>query len=213
MSAPPGLGRSTLRVLLDLRHPYAFLALAPSEAFGESLPIGVDWLPQRAPLLKPPVQAREGDDRATRHRRHRARATACEIETYAALQGLVLRDYYRAGEVDAAELGWLWVRERCPERLPAYLKRLFGAYWALELDASDGGEIAALVEELNADAASFRDWSADVGPSALGALRQELQDFDLSTPAYVLGDEVFYGRQHLPMIRWILKGRSGPAPI
>ena len=26
-------------------------------------------------------------------------------------------------------------------------------------------------------------------------------------------DEVFVGRQHLPMIRWILGGRVGPPPI
>ena len=32
-------------------------------------------------------------------------------------------------------------------------------------------------------------------------------------PAYVVEDEVFYGRQHLPMIGWILDGRSGPVPI
>jgi 2-hydroxychromene-2-carboxylate isomerase len=32
-------------------------------------------------------------------------------------------------------------------------------------------------------------------------------------PGFVVEDEVFYGRQHLPMIRWILEGRSGPVPI
>jgi 2-hydroxychromene-2-carboxylate isomerase len=32
-------------------------------------------------------------------------------------------------------------------------------------------------------------------------------------PAYLVEEEVFYGRQHLPMIRWILAGRSGPIPI
>ncbi|MCE2390183.1 MAG: hypothetical protein J4G09_01730 [Proteobacteria bacterium] len=213
MSVSGGSGRSTLRILLDLRHPYAFLALAPAEAFGELLRIDIDWLPQRAPLLKPPEPAREGDDRAARHRRYRARATAREIETYAAAQGLALRDYYRQGDVEAAELSWLWVRERCPERLPAYLQRLFRAYWALELDASDPGEVAALVEESGADGGPFRDWSAGAGTAALAELRGELRELDLATPAYVLDDEVFYGRQHLPMIRWILQGRSGPAPI
>ena len=33
------------------------------------------------------------------------------------------------------------------------------------------------------------------------------------TPAYLLGDEVFIGRQHLPLIRWRLEGERGPGPI
>jgi hypothetical protein len=32
-------------------------------------------------------------------------------------------------------------------------------------------------------------------------------------PCYLVEDEVFLGRQHLPMIRWILGGRRGPGPI
>ena len=28
-----------------------------------------------------------------------------------------------------------------------------------------------------------------------------------------VGDEIFIGRQHLPMIGWILDGRVGPGPI
>ena len=34
-----------------------------------------------------------------------------------------------------------------------------------------------------------------------------------SAPTFVVGDELFRGRQHLPMIRWILGGRAGPGPI
>ena len=31
-------------------------------------------------------------------------------------------------------------------------------------------------------------------------------------PTYVVGDEVFFGREHLPYIRWLLSGKLGPAP-
>ena len=32
-------------------------------------------------------------------------------------------------------------------------------------------------------------------------------------PAYLTCGEVFLGRQHLPMIRWLLEGEKGPVPI
>ena len=31
-------------------------------------------------------------------------------------------------------------------------------------------------------------------------------------PTYVVDREVFFGREHLPMVRWLLEGRQGPAP-
>ena len=31
-------------------------------------------------------------------------------------------------------------------------------------------------------------------------------------PGYVLEGEYFFGREHLPMVRWILAGRQGGAP-
>ena len=31
-------------------------------------------------------------------------------------------------------------------------------------------------------------------------------------PTYVLGDEILFGREHIPYIRWSLSGRVGPAP-
>ena len=33
------------------------------------------------------------------------------------------------------------------------------------------------------------------------------------TPAYLVDGEVFLGRAHLPMVRWILSNRAGPPPI
>jgi 2-hydroxychromene-2-carboxylate isomerase len=208
------LGAARLSVLLDVRYPLAYLALQPTIAFAESLGIDVDWLPLSVPALNPPTEPREDDDRGVRHRRYRARAIAREIDVYAGAQGLMLRDYYRSGSAEAGNLGWLWVRQRHPERLQPYLVELFRAYWALELDVSSQEQIAALLDSLAAEGATFRDWSRDEGPAAAEELAEELRGRGLfQVPAYVVEDEVFYGRQHLPMIRWILTGRSGPVPI
>ena len=71
-----------------------------------------------------------------------------------------------------------------------------------------------IVESHGGDGAAFRAWAESRGPDALASIAAELRDFGVyQSPAYVLNGEVFYGRQHLPMIRWILEGRSGPGPI
>jgi 2-hydroxychromene-2-carboxylate isomerase len=200
-------------VLLDVRHPLAYLALGPARALGEELALAFDWLPLAVPPLKPPSEPASNDDRGVRHRRYRAQAIAREIEIYGAAQGLVLRDTYREGDAQAANLAWLWVRARHRPLLPDFLAELFRAHWARELDPADPEAVARLVERLAADSDDLRAWSEGEGRIAAEALASELRDFGLfQVPAFVVDDEVFYGRQHQPMIRWILGGRVGVPP-
>ncbi len=214
MSLSAGIDSARLSVLLDVRYPLAYLALHPTIALAESQGLQINWLPLGVPMLNPPSAAGEGDDRGIRHRRSRAQAIAREIGTYAAARGLVLREVYRDGPADAGNLGWLWLRDRAPETLQEYLAELFRRYWSLELDVSSREQVAALLDSVGADGARFLDWSADEGPSSAAAIAGELRDRGLfQVPAYIVEDEVFYGRQHLPMIRWILEGRSGPVPV
>ena len=203
-----------LSVVLDIRHPFAYLALQPAADLADDLGIEINWLPLVVPPLNAPSEPGSDDDRGIRHRRYRAEAIAREIETYAAIQGLVLRDYYRDGNPGAANLGWLWLRERHPDRLHAYLTEVFRAYWAAELDPSSEAAVTAIVDSLGGDAAEFRAWCGDDGPATAEALTEELRERGLyGAPGYILQDEVFLGRQHLPMIRWMLEGRKGPGPI
>jgi 2-hydroxychromene-2-carboxylate isomerase len=202
-----------LSVVLDLRHPLACLALRPTIDFARSMACDVDWLPLSVPPLRPPSAAGPGDDRGTLHRRYRAEALAREIQTYAEAQGLVIREPHRTGDVVLAHLAWLWVRERDPARLPPFLTGLFRSYWALELDASSREAVASQVEAAGADGAAFLAWAGGEGPSVAARVQAELRERGLfQVPAYLLEGEVFYGRQHLPMLRWILEGRSGPPP-
>jgi predicted DsbA family dithiol-disulfide isomerase len=169
------LDRARLSVLLDVRHPFAYLALDAAIAFGRERALSINWLPLTAPPVRPPQPAAADDDRGVRHRRYRAEAIAREIEVYGAAQGLVLREYYRSGDAEAACHGWLWVRDRFPQRLERYVVELFRGYWSIELDVSRIEPIATLVDALGADAVSFRVWSARDGSAAAVALANELR--------------------------------------
>lgn len=205
-AASPGL-----RLALDLRSPFACLALEPSLAWARELGVGLDCLPFAGPVLRPPGPAGRDDERGSRHRRYRAEHIAREIETYAAAQGLAIREPYRDAPAEAAVQAWLWLRTRSPERLAGFLRELFRRYWALELDAANPRDVARL---LGPDADACLDWMGSGGPAALEANQRALRaEGVFQTPAYLLEGEVFYGRQHLPMLRWMLEGRSGPVPI
>lgn len=209
-----GIGDARLTVVLDLRHPLAFLGLQPAIAFGREMDVAIDWVPIATQLLNPPSEPAPDDDRGVRHKRHRAQMIGREIAIYAEAQGVVLKDPYRDGSADAANLGWLFVREQAPERLPDFLTDLFARYWSLSLDAADPEAVSKVVADAGLDAEKFLAWCESDGPAAAASAAESLSAIGVfQCPAYLVEDEVFYGRQHLPMVRWILEGRSGPIPI
>jgi 2-hydroxychromene-2-carboxylate isomerase len=214
MTVSADLDGSVLTVVLDVRHPLAFLALGPAIAFGREMQLAVNWLPRASETLRRPSIPTPEDDRGVRHRRHRAHMIAREIAVYAEVRGLTVQEPYRDAPADAANLAWLWVRGNAPESLESFLVELFRRYWAMELDAGDAGDVSDLLSACGEDSSSFLEWAASEGPAAVEAVGNELAEAGVFTvPAYLVSNQVFYGRQHLPMIRWLLEGRSGPVPI
>ena len=64
------------------------------------------------------------------------------------------------------------------------------------------------------DGEAFMTWNEIHGTPAADELMAAVQDRGLArAPTYLIENEVFVGRQHLPMIHWILDGRRGPGPI
>jgi 2-hydroxychromene-2-carboxylate isomerase len=214
MSARPSAEPADLRVALDIRHPLAYLALRPAIEFGREMAIEVDWLPLEGQPLRAPSPPAADDDRSVRHRRYRAQAIAREISIYARARGLTLREPYRSASPHAAHLAWLWVRAHAPDSLPALLEELFRRYWALDLDAGDRAAVTGVLRALGLPSSDFEGWAADEGAHELERVARVLQEAGVhQAPAYIVEGEVFHGRQHLPMIRWLLEGRTGPRPI
>ncbi len=139
---------------------------------------------------------------------------AREIAVYADAQGMTVRELYRDAPADSANLAWLWMRAQAPDSIEAFLVETFRRYWALELDAGDAIDVSRVVSDCGEDSDGFLEWAATKGPGTADRVATELTEAGVfSTPAYVVSDQVFHGRQHLPMIRWLLEGRAGPAPI
>ncbi len=209
-----GTDAHELTVLLDLRRPASYLALEPTAALADEAGARIDWLPHRTPPLRAPSEPGPDDDRSVLHRRHRARHIEREIGVYAARQGLALEQIHRDDDPTAFELGWLWLRERGDERLLDYLRAGFRAWWAVELDPGDVRAIAALLESVDCEAAGFEAWCAAEGPALAERVADEVRERGAGgVPGYLIDGEFFQGRQHGPMIRWILGGRRGPGPI
>ena len=97
----------------------------------------------------------------------------------------------------------LYVQERSTQAsVEDFVAGAYQAYWADQLDLNDATVIANLLEESGYDAAEFN-----------GSYLEKLDEHQLAsedrgvidTPAYVIEEQVFIGREHLPWLREILR--------
>jgi 2-hydroxychromene-2-carboxylate isomerase len=207
---------TTLMVAIDFKSPQSYLAKAPTRELAKELGVAIDWEPVRARPLTPPAAETTHDDRGTRHRRFRALYFERDLHRYARAQGLALGDVYRSPDSSLAGMGLLWVKRHAAGAgargmVDDYVDRVFDGYFGARLDLEDLGALRAVIEAVGAPGDAF-------SPEAMraeydGTLARLREAGAIEAPAYLVGGDVFIGRQHLPMIRWLLEGKTGAPPI
>ncbi len=144
----------------------------------------------------------------------RAQYYESDLRRYARIRGLDLGDLYRNPDTTIASIGLLWVNERSPAIRRAYVDTVFARYWAEQLNIEDQAAIGALLGGVGADVVGWDAYVNGPGRQALELSSARLREAGLfDVPGYIVDNEIFFGRQHLPMIGWILGGRLGEAPI
>ena len=210
----PSLAVDGPTVCIDFKSPKAYLALRPTFALEDELGLPFDWLPLSVSPLSRPHIARTDEDRGTRHRRMRAEYNERDLRRYASAYGLELADLYRNPDVSAAGIGLLLTKQRRPDATRAYLKAVFDGHWTGHLDIAEPAAIRSVLLETGIDTSDWSAYLLGAGRHALDETSMRLRAAGLfDVPAYVVEGELFFGRQHLPMIRWLLTGKHGEPPI
>lgn len=196
----------TVGFAFDFTSASSMLALKPTLALAEEFGIEVDWLPFPSSVKPVPVR-KENETVAERHARVRAEYAAKDIARYAKAQGLDMRVDAAAVDSTSARTACLWANRQGVGE--AFVRKAMAEFWAGRLDIEDRGALAAALGSVGAPGfADFDD--AHVLAEHEAALR-ERGVFTL--PCYLVAGQMFVGREHLPMIRWVLGGSEGPGPL
>ncbi len=208
-----------LTVVIDFAQPESYLAVAPTRELARDLGLRIDWRPTTVPAPRAPDAPRAGDDRGTRHRRFRAQNRELDLAHYAGSQGLTLGNVYRTSDSRVAGLGLLWLQRHAPAAVPEYLDSVFAGHWRETLDETlepsiSNSNVAAIRRVLASVTSGGGDFDLESLRPEYDRLQDELRAAGVvGAPGYLHDGEFFLGRQHLPMIRWRLLGKSGPPPI
>jgi 2-hydroxychromene-2-carboxylate isomerase len=201
-------------VCIDFKNPKAYLALRPTFALEDELDIVFDWWPVAVSPMSPPQPEQANEDRGARHRRIRAKYYASDTHRYASGYGLELADLHRNPDMTVAGVGLLWTKRQATGLVRRYLDVVFERYWQDRLRIDDAGEIETVLRDIGVDATGWSAYVGGTGRALFNASNAGLRDAGIfDVPAYVIDGDVFFGRQHLPMVRWLLTDKRGEPPI
>ncbi len=208
-----------LIVYLDVKSPYAFVSVKPTLALERELELQFDWRPYTLDIPSYLGSARKKNGAVVESSgRSRAiwnaiRYAYMDARRYAELQGYTLKGTEKIWDSSLANMGILFVNLYFRDRIPDYLEAVFPPFWRRELDIEDIGVIKDCLEMAGVDSSDFQTFVTRAGKQMHDHIldhRFEAGIYGVQT--YVLDNSVFFGREHLPYIRWVLSGKQGQVP-
>ena len=207
-----------LIVYLDIKSPYAFIAMEPTLKLQEELGINIDWRPLTLDIPSYLGSARkEGGEVVESDRTPeqwiRIKYAYKDARRYAERQGHMLKGTEKIWDSSIANIGMLWVMEQDPGRMGEYLRSTFPAFWRRELDIEDITVVESCLQKAGLEINGFREYQAHEGRRKHDDLQTLLHPSGIyGVPTYIFDEKIFFGREHLPYIRWHLSGCPGAAP-
>ena len=210
---------SPLIVYVDIKSPYAFVAIRPTLALEAELGIQFEWRPLTLdiPSYLGSAKKKQGKVVASEGRSQRTwnaiRYSYRDARRYAERQGLILKGTEKIWDSTLPNTAILWVMATARSRLAAYFEAVYPPFWRRELDIEDLAVVETCLREAGVSTDGFQDYAQGEGRRLHDDLQRQFHPNGLfGVPTYVLGDEILFGREHIPYLRWALTGRQGTPP-
>ncbi|MBT4493884.1 MAG: 2-hydroxychromene-2-carboxylate isomerase [Gammaproteobacteria bacterium] len=208
-----------MKVYIDYKSPYAYIAKDPTYQLEREFGIQIDWYPLTLNIGSFLGTARKIDNGAVVENNRSPRQWLAvkyayrDARRYAELRGLTLKGTQKIWDSSLAAIGLLWAKQQGHEPLKAYTDMTYERFWKRELDIEDPEVIVSLLEDSGSKTTGFDEYLVGEGREYHDRLQDEILDAGYyGVPTYVVDGESYFGRQNLPRVRWHLSGKPGPLP-
>ena len=210
---------SSLIVYIDYKSPYAYLALEPTYQLEDDFGIEIDWRPLTLDIPSYAGSAKtDGKGKVLENQRSPAQWASVkyayrDAKRTARLRGMTIKGTTKSWDSSLAAIGLLWARDNDHAGLRRYSFSVYEQFWRRELDIENPSVIEQELRQAKVSTDGFREYLNGEGRVRHDALQDELHPAGLfGVPTYIVDGQVFFGREHLPAVRWYLGGRAGPLP-
>ncbi len=213
-------GGHPLAVYRDLKSPYAYLAIEPTRDMVRALGVEVDWrpftldIPSYLGSAKLDKKGKVERSKRSPQQRKGVKYAYMDARRYANLTGKTVRGTIKIWDSSLAGIAMLWARAQGADAFDRFLDTVYPPFWKRELDIEDVAVLEGVLKKAGLETHGFDRYVSGEGR----ALHDEINTraFDngvFGVPTFLVEDEAWFGREHLPRIAWLLGGRKGPAPL
>ena len=208
-----------LIVYLDIKSPYAYLAKDPAYQLEEEFNIEIDWRPLTLDIpsylgsAKTNTQGEVVESKRSPQQWLAVRYAYMDAKRYARLNDIILYGTQKIWDSSFAGIAMLWAKEQGRKELRSYLDIVYERFWRRDLDIENSEVMASLLLEAGVSTDGFLDYLHGPGRLIHDELQGNLHPAGIfGVPTFVIDGEIYFGREHLPSIRWHMSGCNGNAP-
>ncbi len=212
-------GDVPLAVYIDLKSPYAYLAIDPTRAMAAAADVGIDWRPFTLDIpsyLGSARLDRKGKVASSKRSAQQwsgVRYAYMDARRYANLTGKTVRGTEKIWDSSLAGIAMLWAKRQGVGVFDCFLDEAYVRFWRRDLDIEDVGVVESVLDQIGAELEGFRAYAEGPGRALHDELNRAAFDAGVfGVPTYLAGDEMWFGREHLPRVAWLLGGSAGEAP-
>ncbi len=212
-------GDARLAVYIDMKSPYAFISIEPTRAMAAHAGVAIDWrpftldIPSYLGSARLDARGKVASSNRTPQQWTGVRYAYRDARRYARLRGKTLRGTVKIWDSSLAGIAMLWAKQQGHECIDRFLDEANARFWRRELDIEDLDVLESVLRDTDADVVGFRDFANGPGRAIHDELNEAAFDAGVfGVPSYLVGDEMWFGREHLPRVAWVLGGVEGPAP-
>jgi 2-hydroxychromene-2-carboxylate isomerase len=224
-----------LIVHIDFKSPYAYLAVEPTRRMLAEEGLLADWRPFVLNIGSYLGTAKLANDgKVEKQNRSQEQWSGVkyayfDCRRYANLADQTIRGTVKIWDTNLPAIGMWWLKlhqslaqQNDPKGLlQRYIDAVYLPFWRREFDAEDIEAVVGALQHIDAPLDGFRDFAESQGNTFNHQYQEDAFASGVyGVPTYVLpgqADETgtpsrFFGREHLPRIRWALTGAKGPGP-
>lgn len=207
-----------LIVYIDIKSPYAFVAIKPILAMEEELGMQFDWRPLTLDIPSYLGSAKKKKGKVVESTRSSSQWTMvkyayADARRYAERQGHMLKGTEKIWDSSIANIAIFWVAQTARDQMGNYLNIVYPPFWRRELDIEDVAVVERCLKEAGVDPSGFDAFQQGEGRAIHDALQPQLHPAGIyGVPTFVFDGTILFGREHIPYVRWHLMGGSGAAP-
>ena len=201
------MSNNSIDFYVDIKSPYAYLALDPAIEMFDQLGLHWNLLPYTlniADYLGSATVNNEGkiiSSNRTAHQWRRVKYSYMDCRRMANLQGKTILGTQKIWDSSLFSMAHLWVREKSKQTLLPFLRESFQLFWKRELDIENEQVILNLIDKFQLDSADFIFWKTNNKNCVHSLMDTALSRGIFGVPTFVFEEEIFWGSEKLTLIR------------